>query len=176
RVYASDGRAAQYGTLGRVIFSQAHGHFHYLGWQEVDVYHRNDDGTLGAFVGTAADKGICMVDIENARFGQVVETNSALGYPVPGSCDNPTHSDPNDPTFPGARYFQMGISVGYADLYPWFIADQAIDITAVPDGRYAIVVHQDVSGLVHEKTIENDTAMGCVEIAGDQATEIACAP
>jgi len=31
-----------------VIFSEAHGHFHYVGWQEVDVYHLNDDGTVGA--------------------------------------------------------------------------------------------------------------------------------
>jgi hypothetical protein len=176
RVYKSDGTIAQYGPLGTVEFSQAHGHFHYQGWQTIKLYRLNPDGTLGEEVSVGVDKGICMVDILNAYFGDPEEENSPHGYEVPGTCDNATHSDPNDPTFPSQKFFQMGISVGYADLYPWFIADQFIDITSVPDGRYALVVDQDVFGRIHEKKTENNRDVGCVEIIGDVATDIDCAP
>lgn len=74
----------------------------------------------------------------------------------------------------GRTWFEMGISVGWADVDPWFIADQYIDITDVPDGEYAVVVRQDVNERVLEKSTRNNTATGCVIIAGDVAQEISC--
>jgi hypothetical protein len=66
----------------------------------------------------------------------------------------------------------MGISVGAADIYPWYIADQYIDVTNVPDGRYLLRVEIDAGGKLVEKTHANNVAMTCVELRGQQA--IAC--
>lgn len=174
RIYSTDGSVRQIGPLGTTTFSESHGHFHYVGWQEIRLHRLRTDGTPGARVRTGLDKGICMVDIENERFGRTDVPNGPLGYPVIGTCDAATHSDPNDPTFPGRSFFQMGISVGYADLYPWYIADQYVDVTGLADGDYALVVRQDVRGRISEKNRRNNTATGCVRIAGDVATDIPC--
>jgi hypothetical protein len=33
---------------------------------------------------------------------------------------------------------RMGLSVGWADKYPWHLLDERIDVTSVPDGTYRI--------------------------------------
>ena len=116
-----------------------------------------------------------MVDIENNRFGRTDVFVAPHGYPMPGSCDDFSQMDPADPTFPGRPFFQMGISVGHADIYPWFIADQYLDITGLPDGRYMMVVHQDAAGSIRESDTSNNVTQGCVEILGDSARDIPCA-
>jgi hypothetical protein len=175
RVYDADGTVRQFGPSGTAFYSRSHLHFHYRGWQQIELRPLNDDGSLGAVVRTGIDKGICMLDIENTRFGQTVRPNAPLTYTVPGSCDAPMHRDPADPTFPGARYVQQGISVGYADIYAWYLGDQYVEISGVPDGRYALSVDQDVSGMLHEISTANNSATGCVEITGDVARDIPCA-
>lgn len=80
----------------------------------------------------------------------------------------------DDAEFRDRSFIEMGISVGWADVYPWFIADQYIDISGMPDGDYALVVRQDVDKRVLEKSTENNTAIGCVHITGDVAQEISC--
>lgn len=174
RIYASDGSVRQVGPMGEVQFSDSHGHFHYRGFQDVQLYRIADGGSL-EFVTDGVGKGICMGDVEMYSFGRSDGPISPLGYPVfGGTCDVATHQDPNDPTFPNTDYFEMGISVGWADVYPWFIADQYVDITDAPDGKYAVVVRQDVNGRVVEKDTTNNTAIGCVEITGDVAADIPC--
>jgi hypothetical protein len=174
RIYSADGSVQQFGPMGSARYNRTHLHFHYQGWQEITLRQLKDDGSLGEVVRRGEDKGICMVDIENARFGQTALPNGPLTYAVPGSCDQPTHRDPADPTFPGALYLQMGISVGYADLYPWYLGDQYIEITGLEDGRYGLIVRQDVHGTLRELDRTNNTATGCVEIKGEHARDIPC--
>lgn len=166
RIYASDGTVRQV-QVGEARFSESHGHLHYVGFQDVTLREWRAGGRPGPVVASAPDKGICMVDIENARFGK--PRASPHGYGVLGNCDTATHRDPNDPTYPGSAFFQMGISVGYADVYPWFIADQYIDITGVPDGKYLLVVTLDAGKRLVEKSRANNTAAACVQIAGTEA-------
>lgn len=62
--------------------------------------------------------------------------------------------DTDDPDEPDESFFEMGISVDWADIYPWYIAEQYIDITddkEVPDGDYTIIVRQDVDNQMLEK-------------------------
>jgi Lysyl oxidase len=33
---------------------------------------------------------------------------------------------------------RMGLSVGWGDLYPWYLIDERIDVTEVPDGTYRL--------------------------------------
>jgi Lysyl oxidase len=64
----------------------------------------------------------------------------------------------------------MGISVGAADVYPWYLADQYLDITNLPDGRYLLRVEINPSGKLIEKTRANNVAITCVDLRGDLAT------
>jgi len=172
RVYRSDGSAEEF-AVGKGTFSQAHGHMHMLGFSDARLYGINADGSPDNQVAAAADKGICVTDVDNGRFA---ETNdSPLGFPVLGSCDQASHQDPNDPLFPNASFFQMGISVGWADLYPWFIADQYIDVTHIPDGNYLLVVEINATKRILEQSYDDSTATACVTISNQGTEAKACA-
>lgn len=193
RIYSSDGEVRMGEPLGEVEFHDAHGHFHYLGFQEITLHHIEQDGSL-TFVKEKPDKGICFADVEMMRFGRTDHPTSPRGYPggttaglpggdeaggirrgdMPWACADFQRQDPDDPKFPNRPFLEMGISVGWADVYSWAIADQYIDITDVSDGDYALIVDQDVRGRIREKHTHNNTAIGCVRITGDLADEIPC--
>ena len=50
----------------------------------------------------------------------------------------------------------LGISVGYADLYPAGIPKQRIDVTGLPSGQYWLEVVVDPNGLVMETDKNNN--------------------
>jgi hypothetical protein len=167
RVYRADGTAAQT-PVGQARFSPNHGHLHYLGFTVATLHRIAPDGGVGAEVARGPDKGICLADIELAGLG--AERTSPLSYAVPGTCDAATHADPHDPTYPGSPYFVMGISVGDADVYPWYLADQYVDVTDVPDGRYLLRVEIDAGHKLIERTHANNVAVTCVALAAQHAT------
>lgn len=51
-----------------------------------------------------------------------------------------------------------------------FIADQFIDVTRVPDGRYLLRVEIDAGRQLLEKTHANNVTVACVELKGESAT------
>ena len=166
RVYAADSSVTQR-QVGETAFNSAHGHLHYLGFNVVSLHEIAPDGGVGPLIVEAPDKGMCLVDVEVASLHS--DRNSPLSYGFPGTCDAATHADSLDPTYPHSRFFAMGISVGAADVYPWYIADQYIDITLVPDGRYLLRVEVDAGRKLSEKTHDNNVAVACVELRGDRA-------
>jgi hypothetical protein len=169
RIYSTDGSVTQ-ALAGSVIFSSTHGHFHAQGFQDVGLYARNGDGSAGELVASPPNKGICMVDIENGYFGRTDKDGNPLQMDLPGTCDASLHQDPNDPTYPNELYLQMGITVGYADVYPWFVADQYIDVTDLPDGKYVLKATVNRSRRIRESDYDNNGAESCVEISKLTAT------
>ena len=167
RVYAADSSVTQR-QVGETAFNSAHGHLHYLGFNVVSLHLIAPDGGVGPLVVGAPDKGMCLVDIEVASLQS--DRNSPLSYGFPGTCDAATHADTLDPTYPRSKFFAMGISVGAADVYPWYLADQYIDITYVPDGRYLLRVEVDAGRKLIEKTHDNNVAVACVELRGERAS------
>ena len=167
RVYSADGGATQR-QVGETVFSSAHGHMHYLGFNVVSLHQIAPGGGLGPLVVKAPDKGMCFADVEVASLQS--DRNSPLSYGVPGTCDAATHRDTLDPTYPGHPFFAMGISVGAADIYPWYIADQYIDVTSVRDGRYLLRVEVDANHKLVEKSRDNNVTVACVDLQGEHAT------
>ena len=167
-IYNSDGSYTER-RAGIAHFATAHGHIHYEGFDDTGLYTINPDGSPGRLVQAMVDKGRCAVDTENVRFGK--PGDGPPHYYVPSTCDTNDNQDAKDPVYPNAEYFRSGISPGWDDTYPWFIPDQYIDITNVPDGRYLIVDRINVSGNVLEADRGNDTSTACVDFHGTTVTE-----
>ena len=134
RVYASDGSFDEF-TVDTYEFHPTHAHFHYKNFGQAFLYRLNPDGTLEK-VRESRKNGFCMIDVENTRFGL-----DDHGLPYKGEaprtyyfprCNAPTERDEH------GTYMVNGISVGWADVYNWFLADQYIEISGVPDGLYVI--------------------------------------
>ena len=144
-----------------------HGHIHFVGFDETGLYTIGPGGRPGRLVAKQPDKGRCATDSENVRFGK--RAAGPPRYYVPGTCDTNDHQDPHDPRFPNESYFRSGISPGWDDKYPWFIPDQYIDVTHVPDGRYLIVDRINRAHNVVESNLRNNVSIACVELRGETA-------
>ncbi|HWH44788.1 MAG TPA: lysyl oxidase family protein [Thermoleophilaceae bacterium] len=172
-VYGSDG-SYELRQVGGAYYSSAHGHVHFRGLDQVGLHTVAEDGSPGELVAVMPDKGICTIDLLNRSFGTAADGPSR--YRFPSTCDAEDNADPNDPLYPGLQFFRMGLSAGWADIYPWFIPDQYIDITDVPDGRYLVVYRVNVSGAVTEATRHNNEAIACVEFHGTEASSCEAGP
>ena len=53
---------------------------------------------------------------------------------------------------------RAGLSVGWADNYPWFFAFQWIDITGLPGGTYQVRVTVDIQDYYQER-IDTDNCV-----------------
>jgi hypothetical protein len=60
-----------------------------------------------------------------------------------------------------------GISVGWADVYNWFLADQYIEISGVPDGVYVLETVANPARTVHETTFDDNSARVTIRLRGD---------
>lgn len=155
RIYRSDGtfddRAA-----GQVEFHSIHGHYHFKGFAQSELWLTDGAGNL---VGTApaavGDKvSFCIADTDLAAFGQ--KGDAPLSYPAPDCLD------PKE-TVGTTEYFYMGMSRGWADRYNWFLPDQMIDTHGLPDGRYILFTTVDPEN----KLLESDDANNCGSVIID---------
>jgi hypothetical protein len=168
RVYASDGTFEEF-TVDTYEFHAAHAHFHYKNFGQAFLYRLHPDGTMEK-VRESRKNGFCMIDVENTRFGlddrglpQKGEAPRTYYFP---RCNAPTERDEH------GTYMVNGISVGWADVYNWFLADQYIEISGVPDGVYVIETVANPIRTVHETTYGDNVARATIRLRGDTVTRI----
>jgi Lysyl oxidase/Bacterial Ig domain len=117
-------------------------HHHYH-FQQAALYELLD--TSGRQIATGRKQGFCMED--------TVPSVPGSGLRRRYNCEN------------------QGISVGFADLYPWFLDCQWIDVTDVPPGDYALHVVWNPDKLLPEERFDNNA--GTVPVTLFPATEAA---
>jgi hypothetical protein len=166
RIFASDGTFRE-ATVDTYEFHPTHAHFHYKNFGQAFLHRVNPDGTL-ELVRKGNKNGFCMIDVENTRFGlddQGVpfrgEAPRAYYFP---RCNAPTERDEH------GTYMVNGISVGWADVYNWYLADQYIEISGVPDGLYVIETMANPIRTVHETTFDDNAARATIRLQGDTVT------
>jgi hypothetical protein len=53
-------------------------------------------------------------------------------------------------------YFQQGITSGWMDIYDWYLPDQYMEVSGVPDGIYLLQTEADPDQLLVESDRSND--------------------
>ncbi|MDQ1518143.1 MAG: hypothetical protein QOE80_3973 [Actinomycetota bacterium] len=163
RIFASDGTFSEV-TVDSYVFHPVHAHFHYKNFGQAFLYRPRPDGTLEK-VREGRKNGFCMIDVENTRFGA-----DPIGVPYKGEaprtyyfprCNTATEHDGH------GTYMVNGISVGWADVYNWFLADQYIEISGVPDGVYVLETVANPARTVHETTFDDNSARVTIRLRGD---------
>ena len=127
--------------VGLATYHDVHGHFHYARFVTFDLYEHDPGTQLRGPVAIASSKsGFCMVD-----FGHVPSA------PVRG---DKTYW--RDGCAPGQQRLEMGIVPGWYDIYRWFLPEQVLDPTGLPDGTYELVATVDPDGtLVEGNPLDN---------------------
>jgi hypothetical protein len=99
-----------------------------------------------------------MIDVENVWFGR--KGDSARTYYFP-RCNAPTETDQE------GVYMVNGISVGWADVYNWYLADQYIEVSGVPDGYYVLETLADPEDTIVELDDDDNASSVLIEICGN---------
>jgi hypothetical protein len=163
RIYSSDGSFTDV-KVDTYEFHATHAHFHYKSFGQAFLHRVAPDGSL-VKVRESAKNGFCLIDVENTRFGldptgRPYKGEAPRAYYFP-RCNAPTERDESGTSMVN------GISAGWADVYNWFLADQYIEISGVPDGLYVIETVANPSRTVHETTLADNTARITIRLRGD---------
>jgi hypothetical protein len=163
RIYRSDGSYRDR-VADKYTFHAAHAHFHYKNFAQSHLWSATPKGDK---VGTkpirsARKAGVCMVDVVQRGFGE--RGDSPRAY-VPPGCLVPTEADPAT----GALSAISGISVGWADIYPWYFFDQFIEVSGLRDGYYMLDTIADQAGTVTEVDESNNASSTLIRLCGDRA-------
>lgn len=130
-------------TGARMVFGgDGHGHWHVRDFETYEL-RRLDGSTVPRRQGK---RGFCFFDDRPASAGPAPRSTPARPVYTEARCGGPR-----------SRGLTMGLSVGWADRYAWNLADQRIDVTGLPAGRYRLHVEADRAGHFTERD-ETDNA------------------
>ncbi|HVE62388.1 MAG TPA: lysyl oxidase family protein [Mycobacteriales bacterium] len=161
RIYRSDGSARDR-EADTYEFHATHAHFHYKNFAQSLLWAADARGAkLGRSpVVTGNKNGFCMIDVENVAWGR--KGDSARTYYFP-RCNAPTQVSGQE------TYMVNGISVGWADIYNWFLPDQYLDVEGLRDGYYVLETVTDPANTIVESNETDNVMSVLIRICGDQA-------
>ena len=132
----------------RLIFGgDGHDHWHIVGAEAHQLETLDGD-----IVGGLVKSGFCFFD------------NVAYRTTLPGAPPTAAHAS----TECGGRFdrdIAMGLSVGWGDEYQWYLLDQTIEITGIPDGRYRLRAIADPADQLEESDETNNDTWTVVELS-----------
>lgn len=158
RIYNSDG-THQEQPGGSVEFHGVHGHYHYSSFATTELWASNKHG---AKLGTAPVRGaqkvsFCVADI---RIDQWAEKGDGPRTYMAPDCLFPAFSDAS------GDHYKQGLQAGWADVYDWYIPDQYIEVSGVPNGYYLMQFCADPENALEEEDEDNNCLINHVKLTG----------
>lgn len=143
-------------------YHKVHGHYHILGLDVSTVYAFDlASQTRGEALGTGHKTGFCPADSALVYpFGLGTTMPSSYGgccY-LWGFCQI---------DFVNFREYSIGLTPGWYDVYPWWRADQYVDIAGAPDGVYELETCANPDGFILEVRSDNNCASTIFRLTGD---------
>ncbi len=151
RVYYSDGTSFLR-PAGEFQFHAVHGHYHYNGFLNFQLY-RVDDAHRLTPAGAGNKVGLCPADELFADwhvFNQKSRTSFTANCGISSGEAN------------------LGLNVGWGDVYRWQRPGQYVDFTGNGDGYYLLQVTVNASHLVLTVPHDQNVAYAYVHVVGDR--------
>jgi hypothetical protein len=158
RLYNSDGTFIDR-PGGTVEYHPVHQHYHYSSFANALLWRSNARGArLGPEPAAASHKvSFCMADIRIDAWGE--KGDGPRKYYAP-DCLFPESSNE------GVDQYRQGINNGWADVYDWYIPDQYIEVTGVPNGFYRLEFCADPLNEIEEEDETNNCIVNHIRLSG----------
>lgn len=162
RLFSHDAAGQWYavGTnyCGKFAFHPEHDHWHFEDFALYELRDVASDGSIGSTVLVTSGKvTFCLVDY--------TQVDSTL-----------EHASPQTYTTCGVDLPQ-GISVGWGDVYGWYLAGQSLEITGLPSGNYWLVSTADPNNRLAEGGGATETNnVGAVKIRIERNKSVKIVP
>lgn len=165
RIYRSDGTSTDLAS-GTVHWHGVHHHYHFDGFAQSRLWATDAGGDRAgsAPVATGDKVSFCIAttSINPAYWGQ--RAFGASAYPAP-DCLDPYE------TSGGLDHFKQGMSVGWTDVYNWFLPAQYVEVSGVADGDYILETTVDPTGRLIESAKDNNCGSVRVRLSGMGTSE-----
>ena len=145
RIQRDDGSTIER-LVGTFVYHPGHEHWHFDDFTMLELWTYDSDGRLVDMKATTGKATFCAVD--------EVLTYGSLPYV------------PDGPSFLECGQGVQGISVGWSDTYTADLIGQELDITGLPDGRYAVRTVADPAERLRETNDGNNDLTVYVELRG----------
>jgi hypothetical protein len=157
-VHATDGSFEQR-EAGNVELHGVHGHYHYSSFASSELWASNARGKkLGAApISEGRKVSFCIADIRIDTWAK--KGDGPRTYYAP-DCLFPAASDAN------ADHYVQGLTNGWADIYDWYIPDQYLEVSGVPDGYYRLEFCADPDNSIEEEDESNNCLVNHVRLSG----------
>jgi hypothetical protein len=148
-VHHDDGSAEEH-LAGEFAFHPGHEHWHFRDFTAFELWTYREDGSLDEMKASTGKATFCAVDevLEHADLPRV----------------------PQGPSYLQCGQAVQGISVGWSDTYTADLIGQELDISGVPDGRYAVRTIVDPAERLRETRDDNNEGVVYVELHGDRVS------
>lgn len=152
-------------AIGPAQYHPVHGHFHILEFVETTLYEYDaSTETRGDDTGFGRKTGFCVIDggLVNPLAPAIPPKYHGNGccY-IAGLCQLDMATNP---------YFVMGMSSGWYDIYPWWRADQYVEVSGLEDGIYELVSVINPNALLEEMDVFNNEASTVFRLQGNVVT------
>jgi hypothetical protein len=156
RIKQSDGttRGVASNGVGKFDVGDGHNHWHVMKFQRYELFQLEPPPEVPGEAIRGAKTGFCFFDTEARRLG-------LPGAPQQQQFDEPDCGRSNSTSF------RMGLSVGWGDLYAWYLPRQWIDTTGIADGRYLLCSTANAERHWQETDTSNNQAWAEIDLEGD---------
>jgi hypothetical protein len=154
RIYSSDGVSYQDRFAGQMVFHPVHDHYHFSSFGQTSLWKIGPNGAQ--LVRAGRKVSFCLTDVFIELWGQ--KGDGPRTYNAP-DCLFPAFSSN------GSDFFIQGITNGWADVYDWFLPDQYIEVTGVPDGVYVLQTVADPDNLLLEANESNNCGSVTIQLS-----------
>jgi hypothetical protein len=159
RIRQSDGSWRSIPTTATMQYAvgDGHHHWHAVGFERYRLWALGVEDPAPL---RAAKYGFCFFDTTRWLSG----SSPTAHYVSRPTGTNPGCGDPK------SLKTRVGLTPGWADIYPWDFSGQYIDVTGVPAGEYPLCVGADPAKRFLQASTTNDEAWVRLRIAGTKLT------
>ncbi len=149
RISRDDGEYVEE-SIGEFIFHAGHNHWHLDSFSIYELWSLQPNKTLDQVVASSGKVGYCLRDIRRSPEADRIDRAG----------------------FTSCSPVRQGLSVGWTDVYQYYLAGQSIDITGLADGTYALMSTADPHNLIRESDETNNGIVIYLEIQGTKVTVV----
>ncbi len=149
RILKDDGEYSEQ-SIGEFIFHSGHNHWHLDSFSVYELWTLQSNGMLDQVVATSGKVSYCLRDIHRSAEAEQIDRAG----------------------FTSCSPVRQGLSVGWTDVYQYYLAGQSIDITGLEDGTYALMSTADPFNLIQESDETNNGIVIYLEIRESKVTII----
>ena len=141
RILKDDGEYSEQ-SIGEFVFHSGHNHWHLDSFSVYELWTLQSNGMLDQVVATSGKVSYCLRDIHRSAQAEQIDRAG----------------------FTSCSPIRQGLSVGWTDVYQYYLAGQSIDITGLEDGTYALMSIADPFNLIQESDESNNGVVIYLEI------------